>query len=258
LQVIIGNTRRYANIVQMTPDAYLDDGLLDVCVITAGNALTTLEEIASLLFRRKPDNVTAQHFHGASITISVPASIDLQLDGSAVSLKDYLSKSDRKALQNEDAQQVMITYRFDAMPRAVQVAIPGAYDGTLFEQPLAASLQHKNEDTTQHDTPVEVMQHEPPELIRTLLKQGHKVTVKEVALQLGKQDRYIIAGTVPHQMTGDTTPVAVRVDESVIIFRHSGEQVAPALVQQLQEGVVIVAEGKRSKYGVIRATHVVI
>jgi len=59
-------------------------------------------------------------------------------------------------------------------------------------------------------------------------------------------------------MTGDTTPVAVRVDESVIIFRHSGEQVAPALVQQLQEGVVIVAEGKRSKYGVIRATHVVI
>ena len=46
LQVIIGNTRRYANIVQMTPDAYLDDGLLDVCVITAGNALTTLEEIA--------------------------------------------------------------------------------------------------------------------------------------------------------------------------------------------------------------------
>ena len=258
LQVIIGNTRRYANIVQMTPDAYLDDGLLDVCVITAGNALTTLEEIASLLFRRKPDNVTAQHFHGASITISVPASIDLQLDGSAVSLKDYLSKSDRKALQNEDAQQVMITYRFDAMPRAVQVAIPGAYDGTLFEQPLAASLQHKNEDTTQHDTPVEVMQHEPPELIRTLLKQGHKVTVKEVALQLGKQDRYIIAGTVPHQMTGDTTPVAVRVDDSVIIFRHSGEQVAPALVQQLQEGVVIVAEGKRSKYGVIRATHVVI
>src|SRR5947209_877057 len=98
MQVIIGNTRRYANIVQMTPDAYLDDGLLDVCVITAGNALTTLEEIASLLFRRRADNATSERFHGASITISVPASIDLQLDGSAVRLKDYLSKSDRKSV----------------------------------------------------------------------------------------------------------------------------------------------------------------
>src|SRR5947209_295338 len=240
LQVIIGNTRRYANIVQMTPDAYLDDGLLDVCVITAGNALTTLEEIASLLFRHRPDNVTAEYFHGASITISVPASIDLQLDGSAVRLRDYLRKSDRQALQSaENAQQVMVTYRFDAMPRAVQMAIPSMYDGTLFEQPRAeekphaASLPHKNEDSTPHDTPIEEMQREPPELIRTLLKQGHKVTVRGVASRLGKQDRYIIAGTVPHHMTGDSTPVAVRVDDSVIIFRHSGEQVAPALLQEL-------------------------
>jgi diacylglycerol kinase family enzyme len=31
LQVVIGNTRRYADIVQMTPDAYIDDGILDVC-----------------------------------------------------------------------------------------------------------------------------------------------------------------------------------------------------------------------------------
>ncbi|HYX48110.1 MAG TPA: diacylglycerol kinase family protein, partial [Ktedonobacteraceae bacterium] len=36
-QVIVGNIRRYANFVQMTPDAYLDSGLLEVCVITTGN-----------------------------------------------------------------------------------------------------------------------------------------------------------------------------------------------------------------------------
>jgi YegS/Rv2252/BmrU family lipid kinase len=124
-QVIVGNTRRYANLVEMTPNAYLDSGLLDVCVITAGNTLRLLEEIASLVFRRRPDNRTNEYFRGASITISVPASIDMQLDGSAVSLNDYLSKSDRKALQSAgNAAQVMVTYRFDAMPRAVQVAIP--------------------------------------------------------------------------------------------------------------------------------------
>src|SRR5436305_1635244 len=36
-QVIIGNTRRYANLVELTPNAYLDSGLLEVCVIKAGN-----------------------------------------------------------------------------------------------------------------------------------------------------------------------------------------------------------------------------
>ena len=112
------------------------------------------------------------------------------------------------------------------------------------EKRHAASEQHKNEDTTQHDTPVEEMQREPPEPIRSLLKQGHRVTVKGVASQLGKQDRYIIAGIVPHQLTGGSTPVAVRVDDSVTIFRYSGEQVATVLVKDLQEGVVIVAKGK--------------
>src|SRR5207248_2930151 len=137
-QVFVGNTRRIGLPVQMTPGAYLDDGLLDVCVITADGVLRTLEQIASLVFRHKPDNVSTERFHGASITISVPASINLELDGSMVRLKDYLSKSDQQALQSaEDARQVMVTYRFEAMPRALRVAIPSTYSGALFEHPLA-------------------------------------------------------------------------------------------------------------------------
>src|SRR5260221_8367269 len=42
LQVVIGNTRQYANIVQMTPDDYIDDGNLDVCVLTAGETTSAL------------------------------------------------------------------------------------------------------------------------------------------------------------------------------------------------------------------------
>src|SRR5947209_1037382 len=107
LQVVIGNTRRYANVAEMTPDAYIDDGVLDVCVITAGNPLTTLQQVASLLLRRKPDNTTAEYFQGAHFMITVPASIDMQVDGSAVKLKVYLSKADRAALrQVDDAQQI--------------------------------------------------------------------------------------------------------------------------------------------------------
>jgi YegS/Rv2252/BmrU family lipid kinase len=99
LQVIIGNTRRYANMVEITADASIDDGMLDACVITAGDPLSTMQQIASLLFRRKPDNQTAQFFRGERLSIRVPASIALHLDGSAVKLKDYLSKSNRNALQ---------------------------------------------------------------------------------------------------------------------------------------------------------------
>jgi len=276
MQVVVGNTRRYGPIGQMTPNAYLDDGMLDVCVITAGNILKTLEQVASLVFRHRPDNVTGEYFQGASITISVPASIDLQLDGSAVRLKDYLNKSDRKALQGAaNAKEVMVTYRFDALPRAVQVAIPTKYDGALFEKAIAEekppaggakgmgdrarpSRQRKDEDAAELQRDAGELQREFHELIATLLAHGHQVTVRGVAAHPKKQHSYIIAGTVPHHMTGDSMPVAVQVSEGVTILKRSGEQATLVMIQELQEGELIVAAGKKSKYGVIRTTHIVI
>jgi diacylglycerol kinase (ATP) len=48
LRVILGNTRRYTNTVEITADASIDDGMLDACVITAGDPLSTTQQIASL------------------------------------------------------------------------------------------------------------------------------------------------------------------------------------------------------------------
>src|SRR2546422_3581418 len=105
--------------VERTPDAYMDDGILDACVITAATPLSTMQQIAALFLQRKPDNLTADYFRGAHLLITVPASISFQVDGSAVKLKDYLSKSERKALENaQDAEHVMVTYRFEADPQA--------------------------------------------------------------------------------------------------------------------------------------------
>src|SRR5437764_12820786 len=118
----------------MTPNEYIDDGVLDVCVITAGDPLTTLQQITTLLFRRKPDNLTAEYFHGAHLTISTPASVGIQLDGSLVKLKDYLRKSDHKKLQADgNTEKVMVNYRFAAMPRPLDVAIPGTHNNVLFD-----------------------------------------------------------------------------------------------------------------------------
>src|SRR6266516_604431 len=185
LQVVIGNTRRYANFVEMTAEASIDDGMLDACVITAGDPLSTMQQISSLLFQRKPDDRTAQFFRGQRLSIRVPASIALHLDGSAVKLKDYLSKSDRKAVQNaEDAERVLVTYQFDALPSALQVAIPRTYDDALFESSHHESTpQPQEQDETMSDASQQPTtsstgeQQLPHEQIGTLLEEGRKVSI---------------------------------------------------------------------------------
>jgi len=282
LQVVIGNTRRYADIVQMTSDAYIDDGILDVCVITAGDPLTTMQQIVSLLLRHKPDNLSAEYFHGAHLSISVPASIALQLDGSAVKLKDYLSKSDREALAHAgDAAQVMVRYRFDAMPHALQVAIPRTYDDTLFQESDSADHQQaesartpaedqKDQNIQQQQDKQSQEQHqhngkqseqerqEALEHVKALLEHGRKVTVIGVSANPAKEDTYIVAGSATKQSTGGAQPVAVCIDKSTTVMRQTGECVSPAVVPRLHEGETIVVEGKKSKRGVMRAKHVVI
>jgi diacylglycerol kinase family enzyme len=88
LQVIVGNTRRYGDFAEATPDALIDDGALDVCIITAGAALSTIEQILSILLNRNPRNGRSERFRDSHFWIRAPASIDLQLDGSRVKLDD--------------------------------------------------------------------------------------------------------------------------------------------------------------------------
>ena len=278
IQVVIGNTRRYADVLKMTPDAYIDDGILDVCVITAGDPLTTMQQIMSLLLRRKPDNTTAEYFHGAHLSISVPASIAMQLDGSAVKLKDYLSKSDRKVLERaSDPEQVMVNYRFDAMPRALRVAIPCTYDEALFEESAhheEGAPQVEAQDTaTQaeaawetpgdhasqyNDTESDQPRKEALEHVKEVLDHGRKVTIVGVSPDPDKKDIYIIAGSAIKQRTGSSLPVAVRVENGATIMKQTGENVPPTALPKLQEGETVIVDGKKNKRGVIRAKEIVI
>jgi len=259
-QVIIANARRYGNTVDVAPNAHLDDGILDLCVFTEGNVITTMEQIASLMLRHKPDQRTAKFFRSSHFSIRVPASIGMHLDGSLTELKDYLDKSEREALAHADSREhVMVDYHFDAEPGALHIAIPRTYDGPLFEkqvtheQPHAAGQQQNQSNNHSEET-----QKEPPELISGLLDHGTKVTVVGVAPDPNKKETYIIAGTIQDPNTGDTRPVALPVNDHVTILRRNGEHATPASVQELQSGAEIVADGKKSKRGAIRATHVVI
>lgn len=152
LQVVIGNTRRYGDVAELTPNAYIDDGVLDVCVITAGDPLTTMQQISSLLLRKKPDNLTAEYFHGAHLYISVPANVPMQLDGSAVKIKDYLDPADYERLhETQEQEKVMITYRFDAMPHALEIAVPCTYNDALFERSHSSEGQEPSPIAQTHE-----------------------------------------------------------------------------------------------------------
>ena len=306
-QVVIGNTRRYGDIAEMTPDAYIDDGVLDVCVITAGDPLSTMQQLSSLLLRRKPDNLSAEYFHGAHLSITVPASVPMQLDGSPVKLKDCLEKADYEALQHApNSEHVMITYRFDALPHALEIAIPNVYNDALFEssnsrdetaqnrpndhaneheehkkshvkthhhhkdnenpqteqqqrteaeesQPIAQPDEQQEENKKHEDD----IRKEIPGLISSLLTAGRKVTVVGKAPNPEKKDTYIIAGGTVKQATGEIKPVAVVVNGDTAILNREGVRVSLDVVRNLQEGMVLVVEGKKSKRGVIEATRMV-
>src|SRR6266480_4539033 len=261
-QVILGNTRHYANAVELTPDVYLDDGKLELCVITQGNTFTTLQQISSLLFRHKPDAVTASHFLATHFLITVPASVHLHLDGSAIELEDYLSKSDRKALRDaQDNEQVMVTYRFDAVPHVLRAMIPRNYDNTLFEhapQPEVSSIEDRQCVEKVNTEQQLTMQTESSDILNMLQEQGYKVKVNGVVQVPSKKQTTIMAGNTLKQRTGETRPVAVRIDEATIVLSHSGEHILLAHVQMLPDGAVVIAHGKRSKRGVIKAKHVML
>lgn len=268
IQVVIGNTRHYADVVEMTPDAYIDDGLLDVCVITAGEPLSTLGQISSLLFRRKPDNQSSEFFRGAHITLRAPASINLQLDGSAVKLNDYLRKADRQELQHaQDKDHVVVTYEFDALPRVLDVAFPPTYNNTLFERtsdyitPLHAE---QTTSTATHEEPAQQNgtngsnEQQQSEQVAALLEKGRKVTFVGMGTLSEKKHRYIVAGNTTKAATGEIKPVAVLIDKDTALLKRTGETASAADVQQLQDGAEIVVEGKKSKRGVIHATRAVL
>ncbi len=265
LEVVVSNTRRYADRVDITPNAYIDDGMLDVCVITAGSPLATL-------VLHKPDDSTARLFRGIQLFLRIPASVQMQLDGSAVRLKDYLRTPDWEALQQAgDDEHVMVNYRFDTLRCALRVAIPRTYDMALFEESARKKRdQHVTEQAgagtgQQEDTENGRKQEDFPKVREelqdaeaALVAGGREVKVVGVVANLEKKDAYIIAGMTLKRSTGESRLVAVRVDGDTSVLKATGENVDLEAVEGLREGDGIVVEGKKSKRGVMRAKRVVL
>ena len=99
---------------------------------------------------------------------------------------------------------------------------------------------------------------QPAEPVDALLEEGRKITVVAVGPNPERKAAWIVAGATPDKDTGESKPVAVRIDRDTRLVTPDGESLAPAAAAKLSEGSVIVVEGKRSKRGVIRAKRVVV
>lgn len=259
LQVVVGNTRRYGNLAETTPAAHIDDGVLDVCVITAGSPLTSFVQILATLMNRKPHPGHSEYFRGASFRISVPADIFLQLDGSLVKLKDPPSVKGRHVPGGaEDAGVAMVTYRFDAMPKVLRAAIPNTYSGVLFSAATDGQPGPQKESDPDEPRGSGAEDRHDAALIAAALQHGWKVTVVGVAPDPERKGTTILAGSAVKRNTRASKPVAVRIDGDTALLGSGGKQLDPALVAGLSEGDVILVEGARNKHDVIRASRVVI
>ncbi|MFI5231577.1 MAG: diacylglycerol/lipid kinase family protein [Gemmatimonadales bacterium] len=133
LQLVVGNTRLYGKVARMTPDALLDSGALDLSLITARSRLSALKQVVTVLLRGHPAHAHSVKARSAGFRVSAPASVDLQLDGSAVKLKKYLNAESRAMVEGAARpEDVVVNYRFDAVPGALRIAVPREYCGQLF------------------------------------------------------------------------------------------------------------------------------
>ena len=117
----------------MTPGAMLDSGQLDLSVITARNRLSAFTQVMTVMLRGKPVHTHSRSSRSTLFRVSAPASVDVQLDGSAVKLRKYLTAAAQDAIaRSPDPARVTVHYRFDAVPASLPIAIPRGYGGPLF------------------------------------------------------------------------------------------------------------------------------
>lgn len=127
-QIIVGNTRRYGGFTRVTADAFADDGMFDVCLITATGPLSAGRLLGSLLLQRHPSPNVAQYYRAAHVTLTTPVTLPLQVDGGSVSLKD----------ENPTAEGTV--YEFSMLARGVNMLVPRTYNGELFQPARQANV----------------------------------------------------------------------------------------------------------------------
>src|SRR5438552_6743108 len=128
----------------------------------------------------------------------------------------------------------MVNYRFDAQPRALQMAIPRTYSGSLFskgnlQQPVDERGSTLQQNVRQH----EKVQQDSQRRLQSTQKTAYEVTVIGVGPIPEKQRTYIIAGSYKKQDTDETEVVALRIDDQTRILNSEGAYIPLTAIWEL-------------------------
>ncbi len=121
MQLVVGNTRRYGGFTRVTPDALMDDGMLDICFITPDGGLGAGRQALSLLLRQRPSAASSEMYRAKRLTVRSPSVMPLQLDGGAIDQNDI------------EPGDEGVVYEFSIVPLGVTVLVPRTYDGELLQ-----------------------------------------------------------------------------------------------------------------------------
>jgi diacylglycerol kinase (ATP) len=115
-EIIVGNTRDYGGFTEIARDAYIDDGMLDLCIFTTDGLVSAVRQLTSMVIHKQPSEASSEYYRAATTTVRATSPLPLQLDGSDVDV-------------DEDGP---LTYTFSTVPLGLTVLVPKTYDGAIF------------------------------------------------------------------------------------------------------------------------------
>ncbi|HXG36705.1 MAG TPA: diacylglycerol kinase family protein [Dehalococcoidia bacterium] len=84
LMLVLGNTRNYAGLVEVTPKAYVDDGLMDVCLFQGRGLIDILLQGLGVVLRRHVRSARVIYRRARRIELQWSEPFPMQLDGDTV------------------------------------------------------------------------------------------------------------------------------------------------------------------------------
>jgi len=83
LMLVVGNTRNYAGLVEVTPEALVDDGLLDVCVYEGQGTTDIVLHVLRTLLRQHRRSSRVRYRQVRRLELAWEKPLPVQLDGDA-------------------------------------------------------------------------------------------------------------------------------------------------------------------------------
>jgi len=115
IALIIGNTRLYGGLIELTPDASADDGMLDLCAIHPRGVIDGLRLMTRIAARRFHNDASAIRSRVHDVSVETPG-LPVQLDG------DFVGET---------------PMRFTIEPGALVVSIPAGPLPAIFDDSRA-------------------------------------------------------------------------------------------------------------------------